>query len=138
MGRFDAFQALRLSCVPRSVREASGTSRRGALVVSARSRAVFLSYASQDARAAARICAALRMAGIMLAKMKSLLGDAAAFQHAQIYAQWGNTPKALGWLENAFRLRDPGLEQVKMDPLLDLLRKEPRFQAVMQELKVPE
>jgi len=35
------------------------------------------------------------------------------------------------------RLRDPGLGGLKTDPLLDPLRKEPRFQAVMRELKFP-
>jgi len=35
------------------------------------------------------------------------------------------------------RLRDPGLEFVKTDPLMDPLRKEPRFQAIERELKFP-
>ena len=43
-----------------------------------------------------------------LAKLKAL-GDAAAYQYATIYAQWGNPAKALEWLETALRLRDPGL-----------------------------
>jgi TolB-like protein/cytochrome c-type biogenesis protein CcmH/NrfG len=73
----------------------------------------------------------------MLAKIKAALGDAAAYQYAENYAQWGNTPKALEWLDTAMRLRDPGLEGLKTDPLMDPLRKEPRFQAVMRELKFP-
>ena len=60
---------------------------------------------------------------------------AAAYQYAEIYVQWGNVPKALEWLDTAMRLRDPGLEDLKTDPLMDPLRKEPRFQAVMRELK---
>jgi hypothetical protein len=36
------------------------------------------------------------------------------------------------------RLRDPGLELLKTDLLFDPLRKEPRFQAVIRELKFPE
>jgi hypothetical protein len=35
------------------------------------------------------------------------------------------------------RLRDPGLEGLKTDPLMDPLRQEPRFQAVMRALKFP-
>ena len=73
-----------------------------------------------------------------LAKMKAALGDAAAYQYATIYAQWGNVPKALEWLDTALRLRDPGLELLKTDPVLDPLRQEPRFQAVMRKLKLPE
>jgi hypothetical protein len=64
-------------------------------------------------------------------------GDAAAYQYAGIYAQWGNTPKAIEWLETALRLRAPGLEALKTDPLMDPIRQEPRFQTVMWELKFP-
>jgi TolB-like protein/tetratricopeptide (TPR) repeat protein len=72
-----------------------------------------------------------------LSKLKAANGDASAYQYATIYAQWGNRAKALEWLETALRLRDPGLQELKIDPLLDPLRKEPRFQAVMRELKFP-
>jgi TolB-like protein/Flp pilus assembly protein TadD len=71
-----------------------------------------------------------------LAKIKAL-GDGAAYQYATIYAQWGNLPKSLEWLETALRLRDPGLRNLKTDPLLDPLRKEPRFRAIERELKFP-
>ena len=72
-----------------------------------------------------------------LAKIKARLGDAGAYQYATIYAQWGDRTKALEWLDTAMRLRDPGLESLKTDPLFDPLRKEPRFQAVVRELKFP-
>jgi hypothetical protein len=35
------------------------------------------------------------------------------------------------------RLRDPSLLRLKVTPLLDPLRKEPRFQAIEQALKFP-
>ncbi len=73
-----------------------------------------------------------------LSKMKIALGDAGAYEYATIFAQWGNTLKALEWLETAQRLRDPGLENLKTDPLLDPLRQEPRLQAIERELKFPE
>ena len=72
-----------------------------------------------------------------LAKIKAAFGDTAGYQYATIYAQWGNLPKALEWLETALRLRDPGLVELKTDPLLDPLRKEPRFQAIERQLKFP-
>jgi tetratricopeptide (TPR) repeat protein len=75
-------------------------------------------------------------AEIELTKLKTM-GDAAAYQYATVYAQWGNNLKAFEWLETALRLRDPGLAQLKVDPLMDPLRKEPRFQAMMRELKFP-
>ena len=72
-----------------------------------------------------------------LAKLKAL-GDGAAYQFSSVYAQWGDRAKALEWLDTAMRLGDPGLIILKIDPLMDPLRKEPRFQAVMRELKFPE
>jgi tetratricopeptide (TPR) repeat protein len=72
-----------------------------------------------------------------LAKLKAASGDAAAYQYATIYAQWGNPPQALEWLETALRLRDPGLVDLETEPLLDPLRKEQRFQAIERELKFP-
>jgi tetratricopeptide (TPR) repeat protein len=58
-----------------------------------------------------------------------------AYRPAEIYAQWGNTPQALELLETALRLRDQDLRWLKADPLMDPLRKEPRFQAIERELK---
>jgi hypothetical protein len=55
----------------------------------------------------------------------------------RIRPQSGNRAKALEWLETALRLRDPGLEFLKTDPLMDPLRQEPRFQAIERELKFP-
>jgi len=72
-----------------------------------------------------------------LAKMTTALGDGAAYQYAEIYVQWGNTAKALEWFETAWRLRDPGLVGLKVDPLVDPLRKEPRFQTIERELRFP-
>ncbi len=72
-----------------------------------------------------------------LAKYRTVQGDGGAYQYGAIYAQWGNTPKALEWLEVAMRLRDPGLELLKTDPLMDPLRNEPRFQAIERQLKFP-
>jgi len=74
----------------------------------------------------------------VLAKFKETFGDAAAYQYAEIYAQWGNTAKALEWLDTAMRMRDPGLAELKTDPLIDPLRTEPRFQMIERELKFPD
>jgi TolB-like protein/Flp pilus assembly protein TadD len=72
-----------------------------------------------------------------LAKLKSTMGDSAAYQYATLYAQWGDHAKALQWLDTAMRMRDPGLVNLKADSLMDPLRQEQRFQAVLQELKFP-
>jgi tetratricopeptide (TPR) repeat protein len=73
----------------------------------------------------------------VVARMKATYGDAASYQYATIYAQWGDAPRSLEWLDTAVRVRDPGLFYVKTDPLLDPLRNESRFQAIERELKFP-
>ena len=60
--------------------------------------------------------------------------DSASYQYAQIYAQWGETDLALTWLENAVEIRDVGVILTKVDRLLDPLRDEPRFQAVLEAI----
>jgi hypothetical protein len=54
-----------------------------------------------------------------------------------IFAQWGETVEALSSLETAVRLRDSNVVLLKVDPLLDPLRNEPRFRAIERELRFP-
>lgn len=61
-----------------------------------------------------------------------------AYQYAQVYAQWGDSGAALQWLETAYRARDPGLLQLKVDFLLDPVRREPRFDSLLARLKFPD
>jgi TolB-like protein/Tfp pilus assembly protein PilF len=72
-----------------------------------------------------------------VAQMKSESGDAMAYQFATIYAQWGDIPSALDWLDTAYRLKDPGFAWMKVDPMMNPLRSEPRFQAIEAKLKFP-
>jgi len=73
----------------------------------------------------------------ILAKKQKEQGDAPAVAYAGIYAQWGEISKALQWLETAARRGDDDLLRLKVDPLLDPLRNEPRFQAIERALKFP-
>lgn len=73
-----------------------------------------------------------------LAKAIALAGEPPAYQCAQVYAQWADRPRAVRWLESALRTHDPGLPRLRVDPLLDPLRKEPRFEAVERALKLPD
>jgi TolB-like protein/DNA-binding winged helix-turn-helix (wHTH) protein len=74
----------------------------------------------------------------VLARMKAANGDDADYQYVEIYAQWGDATSALQWLDRAVRLRDSGLSALRVDPLMDPLRKEPRYQAIVQALKFPD
>jgi TolB-like protein/Tfp pilus assembly protein PilF len=71
------------------------------------------------------------------AVMQAESGDGASYQMAEIYAQWGDIPKALDWLETAYRLPDPGIVALRVDELVDPLRKEPRFRAIERKLNFP-
>jgi TolB-like protein len=73
----------------------------------------------------------------VLARLSAAAGDTRAYSYARIYAQWGNRTEALEWLNTAMRVRDPDLIQLKVDPLMDPLRQEPRFKAIERELKFP-
>lgn len=75
-------------------------------------------------------------AEIAFAKLRAA-GDRWAYECATIYAQWGNTPQALESLESAWRVRVPEIRFLKGDPLMDPLRKEPRYQAIERALKSP-
>jgi len=64
--------------------------------------------------------------------------DELGYKYTQIYAQRGDRDKALQWLDTALRLRDGGFRRLKTDPLMDPLRKEPRFRAIEKALKFPD
>ena len=60
--------------------------------------------------------------------------DAASYQLAQIYAQWGQIDEALGKLQMALDLGDGGLVVAKVDPWLDPLRNRPEFSRLLNRL----
>jgi serine/threonine-protein kinase len=75
-----------------------------------------------------------------LKRLRVVQGGDVGYELATIYAQWGNTAKALEWLEKA--LHDPDREDdlryLRVDPLLDPIRNELRFKAVERALKFPD
>ena len=72
-----------------------------------------------------------------LAKAMASQGETDTYQYVCVYAQWGDVSKALEWLEAARRRRDLNLIDIKVDPLLDPLRREPAFQDVIRQLNFP-
>ena len=71
-----------------------------------------------------------------MAQLVSEMGDASLYQHAQIFAQWGRPDEAIERLERARRVGDSGLIYLATDPLLDPLRKNPRFINLLNQLNV--
>jgi tetratricopeptide (TPR) repeat protein len=61
----------------------------------------------------------------------------AAFQIAEIYAFRNEADKAFEWLERAYKQRDGGLSEMKGDPLLRNIEKDPRYRPFLQKMKLP-
>jgi tetratricopeptide (TPR) repeat protein len=79
--------------------------------VNTSARAVFLSYASQDA-------------------------EGAAYNIAQVYAARGESDSAFEWFERAYIQRDPGLTEIKPQPLLRPLHADPRSGAFLRKMRL--
>jgi TolB-like protein/Tfp pilus assembly protein PilF len=62
------------------------------------------------------------------------LGDRVLYQQAQVLAQWGQTAQALEVLERARSIGDSGLIYSRNDPLLDPLRADLRFAALLRSM----
>jgi TolB-like protein/DNA-binding winged helix-turn-helix (wHTH) protein/Flp pilus assembly protein TadD len=64
-------------------------------------------------------------------------GDAGSYQIAQVYAYRGESNKSFEWLEHAYKQRDPGLTEIKTDPLLKSLRHDPRYAELLKQMHLP-
>ena len=60
-----------------------------------------------------------------------------AYQIAQVYAFRNQSDEAFVWLDRAYVLRDGGLNETKVDPLLKSLHADPRYAAFLKKLKLP-
>jgi TolB-like protein/tetratricopeptide (TPR) repeat protein len=69
-----------------------------------------------------------------LADLVVQFGDAASYQQAQVFAQWGQADAALDALDRARKIGDAGLAYARNDPMLDSLRKTPRFVDLLRGL----
>jgi len=59
-----------------------------------------------------------------------------AYQVATAYAFRGETENAFEWLEKAYIRRDPGLSDVKVDPLLSNIRGDRRYTAFLKKMRL--
>lgn len=72
-----------------------------------------------------------------IASLQQSYGDAASYQYGQIHAQLGESDRAFAALDKAMEVKDPGLQTLKKDPVLDPIRPDPRFAALLKRLKFP-
>ena len=59
------------------------------------------------------------------------------YQVAQVYAVRGEKEKAFEWLQIAFDNHDTGMLALLVDPLLDSLRDDPRYKALIAKMNFP-
>jgi tetratricopeptide (TPR) repeat protein len=69
--------------------------------------------------------------------MKRDYGDAASYQIAELYALMGDKDAAFASLDRAFQIQDSGLLSIKIDELMDPLRSDPRFDALLRKMNFP-
>tara|TARA_R110002049_G_scaffold65710_4_gene172269 strand:- start:3555 stop:3785 length:231 start_codon:yes stop_codon:yes gene_type:complete len=69
-----------------------------------------------------------------LQELISSMGESAAYQIAGVYAQWGDADNAMSWLERAYVIRDPGLQNLTAIELFDPIEDDPRYQAFIRKI----
>jgi adenylate cyclase len=55
---------------------------------------------------------------------------------ARVFARADNRDRAFAWLEKAFEARDPSLVQLKIEPLFDGLRSDPRYIDLLRRINL--
>ena len=60
-------------------------------------------------------------------------GDNGVYQRAQVFAQRGDTDQAMQSLNRALEIGDPGFSQLLVDPLINPIRDDPRFNELMEK-----
>ena len=71
-----------------------------------------------------------------LAELKKTYSADAAFNIAGIHAYRGEADAAFEWLDRAYRQRDSGMPDLKLNPLLRNLHSDPRFKALLIKMEL--
>ncbi len=72
-----------------------------------------------------------------LAVLQKNYGDAASYQIAQMYALMGDRERAFSALDRALAIRDSGLLSIKVDEMMDPIRSDPRYRALLKTMNFP-
>jgi tetratricopeptide (TPR) repeat protein len=74
---------------------------------------------------------------VALASLIAKYSSKGAYQIAQVCAYRAEADKAFEWLERAYEQRDPGLPEIKTDPLFKNLRHDPRYTDLLKKMRLP-
>jgi hypothetical protein len=72
-----------------------------------------------------------------LAELIAKHGTDSAYQVAEVYAFRGESDKSFEWLERAYKQRDSGLPDIKVDPVFKTLRHDARYSAFLLKMRLP-
>jgi len=72
-----------------------------------------------------------------LAGLIAKYDTSSAYQIAQVYAYRGESDKSFEWLDHAYQQRDPGLPEIKSNPLFKNLRHDPRYTKLLKKMSLP-
>jgi hypothetical protein len=73
----------------------------------------------------------------IIAHKRELSPDAPRYELAEIYAQAGIANRAFAELDLALRAQDPALQQLRSDPFMDPIMRDPRYAALVKQLNFP-
>ena len=57
---------------------------------------------------------------------------------ARVYARLGERDRAFDWLEKAYAEHSPSLSDLKVDPMLEGLRSDPRYDDLLRRVGLPQ
>jgi tetratricopeptide (TPR) repeat protein len=72
-----------------------------------------------------------------LAELITTSREIAAYQIAQVYTVRGERDKGLEWLQISYDTHDTGMLALRVDPLLDSLRDDARYEALVAKMNFP-
>jgi hypothetical protein len=76
-------------------------------------------------------------ADVALADLIAHSREGLAYQVAEVYAVRGEVDKAFEWLQIAFDNHDGGMPSLLVDPLLHVLRDDPRYKDLLVKVGLP-
>jgi len=65
-------------------------------------------------------------------------GYVSPFYFAGIYSTLGEQDRAFEWLEKAYQVRDDQLAWVKVEPVFDSVRSDPRYADLLRRIGLPQ